>query len=375
MAFDIIGFVRNNKRFFIWTAFFILLYLVRGLFGLVFLTFILCFIFSNIIGWLSRKIKAPRRLWTVLVYIVFVAMVTFLLSLLAPKLGSESKLFLRQIPDILSKVQAYLEKMIEQQPYFAPAFQAMKDSISLEHLIGIRGEAAVNIIMASLNEVTNYFSFFVLGTFFSFMILLDFPNLKARTLALRNTRLKEVYKETARSVVRFAEVVGAAFQAQILIAIINTILTALGLWILDIHPISLLCTIVFFCGLIPVLGVFISSAPILLLAFNSGGLGLFAWALLMIILVHTVEAYFLNPNIFSAVFKINPVLTLIILYIGHKLFGMWGVLLGVPVSVYIYRYAILGANGNEKENPETEDDELKDAKSVAPKKRFFKRII
>ncbi len=33
-----------------------------------------------------------------------------------------------------------------------------------------------------------------------------------------------------------------------------------------------------------------------------------------------------------------------ILYIGHSLFGMWGVLLGVPVSVFIYRYALMGLN-------------------------------
>jgi predicted PurR-regulated permease PerM len=39
--------------------------------------------------------------------------------------------------------------------------------------------------------------------------------------------------------------------------------------------------------------------------------------------------------------KINPLLTLIILYVGHSLFGLWGVLLGVPVAVYVYRYILM----------------------------------
>ena len=69
-------------------------------------------------------------------------------------------------------------------------------------------------------------------------------------------------------------------------------------------------------------------------------------ALIMIIVAHAVEAYVLNPNIFSAMFKINPVLTLIILYIGHSLFGFWGILLGAPVSVYIYRHVILNHSVN-----------------------------
>jgi predicted PurR-regulated permease PerM len=152
-------------------------------------------------------------------------------------------------------------------------------------------------------------------------------------------------------VIQFAKVVGDAFQAQIGIALVNTIMTALGLWILGIHPIALLATVVFFCGLIPVLGVFISSAPILILAFNIGGLKLFTAALVMISIVHAIEAYILNPRIYSAVFKINPVFTLAILYIGHTLFGMWGVLLGVPISVYIYRHIIIGPNGKKVAPP------------------------
>jgi predicted PurR-regulated permease PerM len=102
-----------------------------------------------------------------------------------------------------------------------------------------------------------------------------------------------------------------------------------------------LAIIVFFAGLIPVWGTFISSVPIFLLASNSGGLPLVFKVLLMIVIVHGVEAYILNPNIVSAVLKINPLITLIILYVGHTLFGLWGVLLGVPVAVYVYRYILM----------------------------------
>ncbi|MEE9436023.1 MAG: AI-2E family transporter, partial [Candidatus Adiutricales bacterium] len=127
-----------------------------------------------------------------------------------------------------------------------------------------------------------------------------------------------------------------------------TTLTTIGLYILDIHPIVVMASIVFFAGLVPVVGTFISSAPICLLAFNSGGINLVFLAMIMIILVHTLETYVLNTRIVSAVLKINPVLVLIILYMGHTLFGLWGVLLGVPVAVYIFRYAIREPSPREK---------------------------
>ena len=81
----------------------------------------------------------------------------------------------------------------------------------------------------------------------------------------------------------------------------------------------------------------ISSVPIVLMAINGGGMELGLWAVVMIIGIHMIETYVLNPRIVSSVMHINPVMTLIILYIAHSLIGMWGMLLGVPVAVYVYR--------------------------------------
>lgn len=341
MEFNIHDFFSTNKRFFIWTVFFGLLYLLRSLFGLIFITFILCFIFNNSIEWLSKKTRLPRRLWTIVIYIIFVAIAITALAALGPKLGAESSSFLNQLPETLDNVNGYLIDKAEEHPNLAPIWARFQKNLTIENLLGIKQATLVAFMVKVINGLTHYFSWLLIGTLLSFLILFDYPHLRAVMLTMPRTRLKEVYEETADSVVHFALVVGATFQAQIMIAFINTILTSIGLWGLNIHPIALLSTMVFFAGLIPVLGVFISSVPILLVAFNNGGLSLLLWALVMIIIVHIVEAYILNPNIFAAVLKINPVLTLIILYIGHSLFGLWGVLLGVPVSVYIYRYAIM----------------------------------
>lgn len=62
--------------------------------------------------------------------------------------------------------------------------------------------------------------------------------------------------------------------------------------------------------------------------------------ILMITVVHLVEAYILNPRIFGHHLRLNPVLVLIVLTIGGELFGMWGFLLGLPVCTYIFKYAI-----------------------------------
>jgi predicted PurR-regulated permease PerM len=77
----------------------------------------------------------------------------------------------------------------------------------------------------------------------------------------------------------------------------------------------------------------------------------------MITIIHLIEAYILNPRIVSRVMRINPVMTLIILYIAHSLLGLWGMLLGVPIAVYIYRHLILARRENGLAPPEAANGE------------------
>jgi predicted PurR-regulated permease PerM len=84
-----------------------------------------------------------------------------------------------------------------------------------------------------------------------------------------------------------------------------------------------------------------------LVALNTGGLQLSAAAIGLVIVIHAIEAYLLNPIIYGKHLKLNPVLTLIILYVGYHAFGLWGMLLGVPVARY-FVHDVLGVSLRER---------------------------
>ena len=115
----------------------------------------------------------------------------------------------------------------------------------------------------------------------------------------------------------------------------------------------------FFCSFIPVLGVFISTTPIVLVALNAGGPSLSLAAVGMVIVIHALEAYLLNPMIYGRHLKLNPVFTLIILYVGYHGFGLWGMLLGVPVARY-FVHDVLGVPFKER------GDSINVSASMAP---------
>ena len=101
-----------------------------------------------------------------------------------------------------------------------------------------------------------------------------------------------------------------------------------------------LSSIVFFCSFIPVAGVFLSSTPICLAALSESGVQLMVLAIGLILVIHFIEAYFLNPKIFGHHLHMNAVLVLIVLTVAGKLFGVWGLVLGLPVVNYVFGHAI-----------------------------------
>ena len=199
----------------IWVTFFGLLFLVRKVFGLVFLTFILCYIFNNAVVWLANRFRLKRNYWTVVVYLLFVTVVAGLFFLAMPRIIFEAKAFFKQLPESMHAVRLYLDELALKQPQMAPFLHSVKEAISLKNLIGISSEGLVGFVVGFVNQITHFITYFMLATLFSFLILFDLPNLRARVLALRETRFKDAYDETADSVAQFALVVGYTFQAQI----------------------------------------------------------------------------------------------------------------------------------------------------------------
>jgi predicted PurR-regulated permease PerM len=195
-----------------------------------------------------------------------------------------------------------------------------------------------------VKRVVTFSLHFLLSVLFSFLIVSDLPKLEHRTIEIPPGRFRDFCREIVPSLLTFSSVMGRAFQAQTLIALCNTVLTYVGLSFLGVESRYFLSVIVFFCSFIPVLGVFVSTVPMSIVALvqQHGGFGLMLEVILMVTLIHLIEAYLLNPLIMGEHFKMNPIVVIVILLVSEHFFGVWGLLLGVPVCYYLFYYAIQG---------------------------------
>ncbi len=330
--FSISSFIHANRVYVIWIAFGFILYLLRSLFGLLFITYILCFLTSSVTHALRKKFHLNRKLIIVVLFSILLLLTAAFLRYIPPRLFAEAMNFTDQLPASVRTVKVWLDSQLGSNEVIAPILEHLRQSLTPETAAG----KAWGIALGVLNRGVHYISWFFLAMLFSFLIMLDLPYLSRGVRHLRYTLVADILREVSNNIALFARVVGENFRAQLIVSAVNTTLTFIGLYVLGVKAVVLLCTIVFVCGLIPVLGVFISSVPVVLMAVNTGGVALGFWAVGLIIAIHLLEAYVLNPRIVSSVMHINPVMTILILYIAHSLMGMWGMLLGVPIAVYCY---------------------------------------
>ncbi len=140
-------------------------------------------------------------------------------------------------------------------------------------------------------------------------------------------------KEIAMRFITFYRSFTIVMGAQILISLINSLLTGIFLYSAGFPFAVVLFACTFVCGLLPIIGNILSNTLITSVAFTiSPKMALIA--LLFLVTIHKLE-YFLNSKIIGDRIK-NPMwLTLIGLLLGEKLMGIPGMILAPIVLHYI----------------------------------------
>ena len=134
---------------------------------------------------------------------------------------------------------------------------------------------------------------------------------------------------------KFVNTFGVVLEAQFFIAICNTVITMICLTFMHMPQIFALGLMVFILSLIPVAGVIISLVPLSMVAYSVGGWRYIAYILIMVVVIHAIEAYVLNPKFMSSRTELPIFYTFVVLLVSEHLFGTWGLIVGVPIFTFL----------------------------------------
>lgn len=134
---------------------------------------------------------------------------------------------------------------------------------------------------------------------------------------------------------KFVNTFGVVLEAQFFIALTNTALTMIALFFMKMPQIFALGLMVFILSLVPVAGVIISLVPLSMVGYSVGGIRYIVYLIIVILVIHVIESYILNPKFMSSRTELPIFYTFVVLLVSEHLFGVWGLIVGVPIFTFL----------------------------------------
>lgn len=311
---------KDVQRFAVLALFGLLLFMIRSMLNLVLLTFLLTFLMSGLHQfakhWIGKIIRVNSKLLLVLIYATLLTVLAMTGAKFFPELA-------RQIAQLFELVRlTYYNPQNEVADYV----KTWLDSFDISSII----KPGIDIVV----KVGNLGMQIFLALLMSLLLLLGKENVIRFTAQFHTSKLGWFAKEIEFFGKKLLHTFGKVIETQLLIALINCLMSTFALWLMGFPNLIGLALLIFVLGLVPVAGVFLSLFPLSLIAYSLGGFPYVLYLILAITVIHAVEAYVLNPRLMASKTHLPVFYTFIVLLFSEHFFGIWGLIVGIPTFVF-----------------------------------------
>lgn len=169
-------------------------------------------------------------------------------------------------------------------------------------------------------------------------------------IAERENLSEYVKKHTPRSIHEkyifvmnnFKQAVGGYLKAQLKITFVIMVIVFIGLVILRVDYSFFIACIIAFIDLLPIFGTGAVFWPWALFEVLTGNYGM-AIGIMVIYFICQVVRQILQPKMVGDNIGVSPFLTLVFMYVGYKIKGITGLILGLPIGMIIINFYQAGA--------------------------------
>lgn len=327
------------RRFVVLALLIWVLYLVRGMLSAILLTFIFTYIVVHWVRFVQRWLpKLPSLLVVLVTYAVLIAAVYFAVTKYLPLLITQ---IIKMVNSVLKFYQSQDGSWLIKQ---------------LNHYISAKTVTAqvkhgINLAFSTLTSLTKMAVTFFMSFILSFFYTIELKQMYSFSrLFLTSELFSWLFEDIYFFGKKFVNTFGVVLEAQFFIALCNTALTTICLMFMHMPQILALALMVFVFSLVPVAGVIISLIPLSMVGYSVGGIRDVIYIIIMIIAIHALESYVLNPKFMSSRTELPIFYTFVVLMVSEKLFGTWGLIVGVPIFTFLLDIMGVKSIGDKKQS-------------------------
>lgn len=289
------------------------LWLVRDIVLLLLLSLILASAMDPMVDYFN-KIKIPRAVSVLTVYILVFSIAGLIVYLLIPPAIEQFKVLADNWPQYLSSLQSRTG---------IGSFGSYLDLNAIKNFFSGGSSGVLTKTVGVFNGVFSFITVLVI----SFYLVANEKGMKS----FISTLLPEKHHEFTMGLLeKIQKKMGMWVLGQIILSLSIFVLTYIGLSILRVENALFLALLAGLLEIVPYIGPFLSAVPAVFFAFIQSPPLALAVALLYL-LVQKTEGYVLVPKVMEKTVGTSPLVVLVALLVGLKLAGVVGLLIAVPL--------------------------------------------
>lgn len=297
---------------------------------------VLYYLLSPLVKMLTRYTHIPRALAIGLILIAIIGLAAGLITMLVVVLRFQVMTFIDNWPNYWYTSQNFINETFKSSQ-FKPVREFLNNTntginqnvIDWSKKYLTTGVAGISSLASTLTSVgitavsTPFILYYMLldGHKFSGFVAEKFPPKAQHSL-------RELLTDISKQIAKY-------IRGQLGVGLAVMIMFGIGYTIIGLPYGILLAMMAGFFNMIPYVGSILAQVPVFIVALIAGGPKLLILAIIVLVIEQPIEGHVIAPKILGDALAIHPVTVIVVLLTGAHIFGVLGVILGVPT------YAVL----------------------------------
>jgi len=325
----------SNEETIIFSLAILLFFLVISFFGSILTPFMISIVVAYLLVGMQKKIQSydvSANVALIITFSVFIITGAALLIWLVPLLYIQLQAFILDVPNLINNFLDFISGLPAKLPDLVSSeqisifFQAVSEEISA---------IAQNIVKSSISGIQSAITFLLYIILFPILVyffLFDRKNIIEGFIKIipgKREMLTNIWAEMDIQLSNYVR--GKTIEIFIVGIAAAIIFASLGL-----KYSALLSVLVGLSVIIPYVGAFLVTIPIVIVGLLQFGLGTEFYLLIgLYLLLQALDGNLLVPIIFSETVKLHPVVIILAVFIFGSMFGFWGVFFSIPIATFI----------------------------------------
>lgn len=304
---------------------------------------------TPLVNWLEKRLKIVKKLGTAMIVILVIGLIVLAGYFAVSRIATEVTDLIRNFPDIYAQLE---EGLREIGATLSGAFHRLPQGIQdgwtamIANLDTYMGELVSKISEPTVTAAGNFakrLPSYLISFIVAILAAYFFTIQREEVIAwFKKIAPPSVEKRMTLVMDNLKYAVGGYFKAQFKIMGIVFLILFAGFLVLNIHYAVLVAFLISFLDFLPFFGTGTALIPWAIYSFFIGEYKIMA-GLVIIYAVSQVVRQLLQPKLVGDSMGMNPLVTLLLLYVGYRIKGVLGMILAVPLGLVLINMCQAGA--------------------------------